>query len=261
LRVPLSVRSVPAVAFRAWLTPPPIGERTVARDRKLTADLDSFRVGDVAGFETGSGPLVLALHGWGGRPAQMTALAHSLADEGYRVVVPELPGRAGGEPTDIKQTAAAVRAVVEELGMPEVVVAHSFAAMVARLAFWVEAPRSMVLFAPALDVHDALDVFGDRLGLLPWARRGLGRRLESWDREMWPTVSGLRPDQFPDTAMIIFHDPDDQETPFSRSAELAALRPATTLRVCEGVGHSRILADSSVLGHLTASVRQRTTSR
>jgi hypothetical protein len=47
--------------------------------------------------------------------------------------------------------------------------------------------------------------------------------------------------------MTLFHDPDDVETSFARSAELAALRPDTTLRVVTGVGHNRILSDSDVV--------------
>ena len=225
------------------------------RDRDTIVDLPSFQVGDIACIEVGAGPLVLALHGWGGRPAQMVPPARALADAGYRVVIPELPGHAGDRATDIKQAAAAVREIVAKLGMPEIVLAHSFAAMVMRLAFEDEAPPTMVLFAPVLDVNDALSRFGDQLRLFPWARRGLRRRLEAWDPVMWPKVSGILPGQFPHTEIIVFHDPEDTETPFGRSAELTALRPGTDLRVVEGVGHTRILSDRSVLDALVRSTR------
>ncbi|HEU4321264.1 MAG TPA: alpha/beta fold hydrolase [Acidimicrobiia bacterium] len=247
MKVPFPIRAVPALTFRAWLTPPPIGEKTRARDRDTLAGLQSFRVGEIACIELGSGPLVLALHGWGGRPAQMVAPALALAGVGYRVVIPELPGHAGGGPTDIKQAAAAVRKLVSELGMPDIVIAHSFASMVMRLAFEEEAPPTIALFAPALDVNDALSRFGDKLGLFSWSRRGLRRRLEAWDPAMWPKVSGILPEQFPDTELYVIHDPADDEAPFGRSAELAALRPGTMLKVVTDVGHTRILDDPEVL--------------
>ena len=103
------------------------------------------------------------------------------------------------------------------------------------------------MVAPALDVRDALEVFGDRASLLPWARRGLRNRLERWDPDLWPTLAQLQLDQFPGSRMLIVHDPDDPDTPFRRSAELAAIRPVTTLHVTRGVGHSRILADPGVV--------------
>lgn len=255
MKIPVSVRAIPALTFRAWLTPPPLGAKTGLRDQAATADLPSFLSGDVTGFEVGSGPLVLALHGWGGRPAQMAALARAVAGSGFRVVVPELPGHAGGPLTDIKKASAAVRTVVDEIGMPEVVIGHSFASMVMRLAFADHTPPALVLMAPALDVNDALDVFGRRLGLYPWAQRGLEKRLRAWDPSIWPTMSGLLPGQFPGTEILIVHDPADEDTPFARSAELAATRPGTSIVVLEGAGHSRILSDPVAIERVTAFAR------
>ena len=247
MKVAFPVRAIPALTWRAWLTPPPIGAKTLLRDRETVADLESFRICDIACFEVGTGPLVLALHGWGGRPAQMVTLARALAAVGYRVVIPELPGHAGGDSTDVKQAAAAIRVLIEELGMPDVVLAHSFGSIVIRLAFEDDAPATIALFAPALDVQDALARFGEQLRLFPWAREGLRRRLEAWDAAIWPKVSSLQPGQFPGSRILLFHDPKDEDTPFARSAELAALRPDTSLEVLEGVGHARVLSDPQVL--------------
>lgn len=247
MKVPLPVRAIPALSFRAWLTPPPIGSRTLAHDNETLSGLQPFRVGEVAGFELGSGPLILALHGWGGRPAQMIALARAVADTGYRVMIPELPGRAGGEMTDIKQASASVSSLIEEVGQPVAVVGHSFAALVMRLALAETAPPSVVLLAPALDVTDALEVFGDKLRLFPWSRRGLRNRLEAWDTALWPMVASVYPDQMPGAEILIVHDPDDDETAFGRATELAALRPDTELVLASGSGHNGILTDDRVL--------------
>lgn len=248
MTVPLPVRAVPGLARRAWFTPPPVGASTIERDRESVSGLQSFRAGDVSGFEVGTGHLVLALHGWGGRPAQMTALARHIADRGHRVLVPELPGHAGGEPTDIKKSAEAIGRLIDSQGQPVAIVAHSFAALVIRLAFRDRpAPARVVLVAPALDVNDALDVFGERLGLFGWTRRGLKRYLETWDPQLWPSISSLQPEQLSGAEIDIFHDPADDEARFARAAELAALRPETTLHIVNGVGHNRILRDSDVV--------------
>jgi hypothetical protein len=218
-----------------------------------TTDFISFRAGDVTGFEVGSGPLTLALHGWGGRPAQMAALARALAASGRRVVIPELPGKAGGERTDIVVAAESVAAVVESEGTPDLVVAHSFAALVARLAFSDAVPSTAVFLAPALDVNDIMGVFVSQLRLLPWAERGLRRHLEKWDPALWPSLSNLQPDQLEGTRLLIFHDPADDETPFHRSAALAAMRPGTELVVVEGLGHNRLLNDPGTIGQVVAA--------
>jgi pimeloyl-ACP methyl ester carboxylesterase len=258
MRVSLPVRVVPSLAFRAWLTPPPLAVSTAARDREAARGLTPVHFGGVPGYETGAGPVVIAAHGWGGRPAQMTAIARRFADEGYRVIIPELPGHAGGPATDIKQVAAALRNVIDDVGWPEAVVAHSFAAMVMRLAFDGEAPRRVVLVAPALDVGDALGVFADRLQLYPWARRGLRNRLEGWDPSLWPMMSTVSPEQLPGAKILIVHDPEDTDTPFTRSAELAAIRSDTDIFPVEGPGHSRILSDEMTLEAVTSFVNSAT---
>lgn len=43
------------------------------------------------------GPKILALHGWNGRASMMRKLVMALADLGYRVVVPDLPGHGKSE--------------------------------------------------------------------------------------------------------------------------------------------------------------------
>lgn len=260
MKVPLPVRAIPSLAFRAWLTPPPLGSVTASRDRASVADLTQVFFGGVPGYETGSGPVALAVHGWGGRAAQMAPIARRLADAGYRVIVPDLPGRASGPETDIKQVAAALQAVIDDVGTPELVVGHSFASMVLRLVFRETAPDQVVLVAPALDVNDALEVFGNRLGLLPWARTGLRRRLESWDPALWPTLSHLHPMQLPGAEVLIVHDPDDEETPFARSAELAAIRPGTSIVAVDGAGHSRILSNPEALDQIVSHVTERAVS-
>lgn len=255
MRIPFPVRVIPSLTFRAWLTPPPLGRSISARDREEVADLSRCHFGGVPGFEAGEGDLVLAIHGWGGRGAQMAPMARHLAANGFRVVAPTLPGSAGGEVTDVLKAADALRAVIDDLGQPVAVVGHSFASMVLRVAFSRSgsAPSRMVLIAPALDVHDALDVFSDRLRLLPWARRGLYRRLQAWNPALWPLLSSSPADQFEGAEMLIVHDPDDPDTPFLRSAELTARRPGTTLVPVTG-GHSRILSQPEVLTTITTFI-------
>lgn len=256
MKIPFPVRAVPFLTFRAWLTPPPVGSKTMARDRDALADVDLVSIGGVETYEVGTGPLVVAVHGWGGRPAQMLPLARRLASDGHRVVIPVLPGHAGGEATDIKQAASAIHAVIDEIGEPEVIVAHSFAAMVLRLAFPEDGPDGVALIAPALNVTDALDVFGDKLRLFPWSRRGLRARLKAWDPTLWPVVSTTNPDVLVGSEMLILHDPDDREASFARSAELAALRPRVTLVPVDGAGHNGILADQAVHDRIANFVRK-----
>lgn len=261
MKVPLAVRAIPGYTFRAWFTPPPYGSGARRRDAGAITDATRVEIAGHSGFAVGSGPLVLAVHGWGGRSAQMVPLAHHLAQAGYRVVAVDLPGHAGGPPTDVKEAAAALRSVAAETGAPAVVIGHSFASMVVRLAFADDPPPVVVLLAPLVRVRDGLEVFADRLRLFPWAQRGLAARLEAWDPEVWPMVFEIRPEQLPGADVLILHDPGDGETPFASAAELAARRPGTEIVAVDGAGHSGILADPVALDVMAAYLAERTSVR
>lgn len=145
------------------------------------------------------------------------------------MVAVDLPGHAGGEKTDIKVTAAAVRRLVDVLGPPAAVVGHSFAGAVLRLAFPEQTPPAVVMLAPMLKVSDAIGVFARRARLLPWTHRGLRRALVRWDPVVFGLLDQVLPGQLPGADILIIHDPKDTETPFLSAARLAARRPATTI--------------------------------
>jgi hypothetical protein len=257
MKVPLAVRVLPGATWKAWLTPPPLGTRTRLRDDATTRPHRRIQVADFEALEIGDGPVVVAVHGWGGRPAQMVPLAARLAAAGFRVVIPTLPGHAGGQSTDVKQAALAIRAVVGELDPPAAVVGHSFAGITLRLAFLESAPPLVVLLAPLVHVRDAVSVFATRLRVMPWARRGLLRRLVRWDRSLWPIVDGPGTDQYPGAELLVLHDPDDPETPFAASAAMAIRRPRTEIAPISGVGHAGILSEDSVVEAVAAFVNAR----
>lgn len=259
VKVPWALRALPPVAYRAWFTPPPLGRRAAAADRTATEGVEAITIPgtELEAFEIGSGPLVLALHGWGGRAAQMIPLARRLADDAFHVVAIDLPGRAGGTTTDIEEVAAAIREAIESLGRPYAMVTHSFGAMTARLAMGAEDPPLVVMLAPALTVADVLETFGERARLLPWTRASLHRRLWSWGEGMVPAFEASFPDQLPGAEILIVHDPDDDDTPFGRSAELAASHPSARLVSAPGVGHHGILVDDTVHEAVAAFLSRR----
>lgn len=239
------------LAYRAWFTPPPVPSKASTADlsglRRFSLDLPGGRR---TGFELGEGPLVLALHGWGGRSAQFADLSRMLSRDGYRVVVPDLPGGAGGARSDAKQVATVVDELVAAIGHPAAVVAHSFGALGARLAFESDPPTKVVMFAPMLTVADSLDGFADRLRLSPRVRRGLMNRLRRWDPVLFDRIASVDVDQFTGARMLLLHDPDDTWASFAASAELAVLRPGTDLVPLPGSGHNRILRDPEALAQV-----------
>lgn len=253
MNIPLYIRLLPAAAFRAWFTPPPRTPRLEAAEGVERSEIETER-GTITALDVGEGPVVLALHGWGGIADQMAPIGRRLAGDGYRVIAPDLPGRAGSEPTDLFEFVATVRALVQETGRPYGLVAHSFAALSLRLLGDLDGanPPPAAMVAPALSVVDSLATFSRRLRLAPWTEAGLRRRLQEWNPAVFEQLAGPHPEQLGEAEVLIVHDPADNQTPFSTAATLTALRPRTRLVPVEGGGHNGILAHPETLDAVSA---------
>ena len=100
-------------------------------------------------------PVVLLVHGWGGRAEQMAPLAKALADMNYQAVAINVTGhgRSGGDRTGWSHFVNDVAALAHELRAPlHASVGHSaggLAAMVARWRGLVQASRYVCIAAPS----------------------------------------------------------------------------------------------------------------
>ena len=271
MRVPLPVRVIPAMAARAWFTPPPLSERrrqlwdqTLERTEAITIDFDGKPLN---GFRYGDGPLVLLVHGWGGRAAQMGQLARSVADRGFTVIAIDFPGHGDQkwDTSDVFQMSSALNQLVAQFGDPQAVVAHSLGAMAVVYAFRGAMPERVVLLAPMLDINEALDTFASRARLMPWTAASLEKKLRRFCGDSWAIFAAGTDTDFGDAEVLVVHDPDDPDTRFESSAVLAAVRDRTSLVVANSRGHNGVLADGDLAGAvgrflLGASVRSQRVS-
>ena len=253
VRVPLPVRLVPSIAERAWFTPPRPSDRTRTKDAHALESVEQISVNVEGrarpGFVTGEGPLLILVHGWGGRAAQMLDLAHAAARNGYRAVAIDAPGHNTDDQrtSDGFQIAAGLEAVEARFGAPEAVIAHSLGAMATVMAFGERPPRISVWLAPMLDVRDSLRVFSQRARLAPWTARSLRWRVERFIGEWWPALTAGAKTDLPGTKLLIVHDPADPDVDFDLSAAMADRRPNTRLVEAPGAGHNLLLRDPDVI--------------
>ena len=81
------IRQMPAREGTTPLHPAPEGQFVRHRGKRV----------HIAFHGPEDGPKVLALHGWNGRASMLRKLVTALADQGFRVVVPDLPGHGQSE--------------------------------------------------------------------------------------------------------------------------------------------------------------------
>ena len=177
---------------------------------------------DLEGFTLGGGAPVLLLHGWGGAGSDMGPLAASVAEAGYRAVVPDLPGHGSdrGSYADVFRTAAAVDAVASLDGIPGAVVAHSFGAVVTFASFPQGGPERVVLVAPAIEGARFLETFRAQVGL---SDKAFARFYDRFRRFAGPHLMDVLAGKgdVPGADMLILHDPEDDRTPFDAAATYA----------------------------------------
>lgn len=208
-------------------------------------------------------PVVLLLHGWGGHAGQMRELASTLAAQGLRPVLVDLPahGHSRGWTSNLPQFARAIDYLVARLRQHghEVhgVVAHSLAAnaLAYSASRGLAVPR-LALLAPPASPHEYTRLFAHVFGLSEATRANLQRRVEAREgvlmRQFEPAATGPRIA----AATLVVHDREDRINPFADGcafqAEIAGARMLDT----QGLGHTRLLRSPEVLAAVAAHMAQ-----
>lgn len=251
----LAPRAAARRAADVWFTvprrplPPTPSEPAGARTRIVeTAS------GPIVSRAWGHGPCVYFMHGWAGAGDQVHGFVGPLVANGLSVVTFDAPGH-GGTPigprghTHAVEMGRTLADVVAAHGPAHGVVAHSLGAVATVIAIrrgWLR-PDRLVLLAPVTHVGPQLDRFAAALGLARTARRHLGtevRRHTGLAIEDFG-ISGREP-RLVRASLLAVHDRQDGFAPSSDTEALVGTWPQARMVHTDGLGHVRLLADSSV---------------
>jgi hypothetical protein len=112
------------------------------------------------------------------------------------------------------------------------------------------------LIAPNAIVDDAVVRFSRYLGLDDSDRAALEHRLAERTGVDPSTLTLHSLTCHRDSALLVVHDHDDHEVPFSQGAQHAAAWPNAQLRETHELGHRRILRDGDVIAATVAFARE-----
>ncbi len=254
----LAPRTAVDQAARLFSTPPRF-EHT-ARERELLALGTGYavdtRYGPLAAWRFGRAdrPIVLLVHGWGGRGAQLRAFVPVLVDAGYQVVIFDHVGHGYSEPREstLVHFIAGIDAVVadaEGRGAKVVgVIGHSLGAAAA--GSWLNRTRRemrAVLIAPPTSVERYSGFFARKLGIPEPVRRAMQERFERslgqhWSQfELPQAVADVR------AQALVIHDAGDREVAQAGGIALARAWPGARFSATRGLGHRMILRDATVV--------------
>lgn len=211
--------------------------------------------GGIAAFEWGpqAGPLVVLVHGWSGRGTQMGAFAGPLIQRGYRVVALDGPahGSSEGEKTNVGDYARFLIRAQKELGPYKAIIAHSFGAGCSVLATsWGLQVGKLVLVAGPSHYEIVVRNYLDIIKISPSAQKyffqSLAKKVGMPAKDLNVGNIGSKLN----TPALVVHDTDDKEVPYVAALEIQKAWPHSKLLTTTGLGHRRILKDTSVVNQV-----------
>jgi pimeloyl-ACP methyl ester carboxylesterase len=245
------------VACRRWFAPQRL--RLPPRERVWinSAERDYVTSPDnalVAVYRWGrKGPRILLMHGWNSRATQLCSFIEPLRQAGYQVIAFDAPahGRSPGQRTDLIEIAHALRAVSVRYGPFEGIVAHSFGVAAATYALrhlGVTAHRVVGISSPGRMPY-LFNRFCELLGLPSRAREAFEARvMERFGRDVWEQLSPEANVELLDNVpALLIHDNQDNEVTPGQAEILHQAWPGSHLLRTDGLGHLKILRDSSVI--------------
>lgn len=196
------------------------------------------------------GPLVLALHGWRGRPTQFRPLAAALLERGFRTVAVDAPGhgRSAGDRATPRILGELLIEAARIAGPVHAVVGHSFggAAIGAALAIGFTASRMVIVSSPTR-VSRMPIAYAGQLCLPPRAMRWLERLLDEHSGRPSAELDLVAAGAGCGIPALLVHDRGDAVIPYEEAEWLAAAWPALRIMTTTSLGHRDILANREVI--------------
>lgn len=243
------------LARRLMMRPAQNPPRAWERDATATAEPVTFRFG-LAGLRWGTrGPVVLALHGWRGRPTQFARFAAPIVASGRQLVALEAPahGRSPGAESNVVLFAQALHEAAADLRSLEAVIGHSMGGGAAMLAVAEGLPveRAVVIGAPAA-LTRVLDRYAEAIALPEPARRAFFANVDRHVGVPAASIDSAALGHRLDLPGLVVHDRDDDVVPFAEGEALARDWRGAEFLATEGLGHRQVLADPAVIARVVS---------
>ena len=232
---------------REFMTPHTAPPRDWELPMLAQAERITLRFG-LSALRRGSGPAVLLMHGWEGRPTQFAELIKALVNAGYGVVALDAPahGLSPGREANVVLFARALLEAASELPPLKAVIGHSMGGASALLATQLGLrTEALVSIAAPSRILTMLRRFSRYMGLPRQARAHFVRLVEE--------KAGIPAGQLDsahyqlDFPGLVVHAADDPMVPFSEAEAIHQSWFDSRLLRLERGGHQRVLADPQVV--------------
>ena len=225
---------------------------------KFTVDVNGKRI---QCFSWGQGKkVVVVIHGWAGRATQFRRFLKPLNAAGYRVVGFDGPahGQSEGKRTDIREFEEVLKKLIDKVGMPEAILAHSFGGGVALYAAMNGLPVKKLINIASPTIGD--EIIGNYIKAIggssktkaffkAYIQKKMGKPFDAFTSLFFVQNLSRKID------LMLVHDENDKEVGIQHPLALLEVYPSATLYRTSGLGHSRILKDDGVIQRCVTFIR------
>ncbi len=198
----------------------------------------------------GAGPVVVLVHGWGGRAGRFAAFVQPLVARGHTVVTYDGPGHGASEGrlSSMPELARALAAVAAEVGPVHGLIAHSLGGAATSLALRDGlVARRVALLAPVADPGVFAEAFAASMGVRPSTIEALRRNSERRIRFRWADLNVPAMVARLSVPVLVVHDENDDVVPIHDGRAVAAAWRGAELVVTKGLGHRGVLRDPATV--------------
>ena len=211
-------------------------------------------------YEMGEGPVVLLVHGWGGRASQMGKIAQSLADNGYKAISFDgfAHGESPGTQTTALEFAAIIRHIQQRVGSFQAIIGHSLGGMAAGIAIsaGVKADRLITIGSPTSItriIEDFCTIINGGQKIADY----LNYFLQGYAACPLDTFSLAQIGKNLQLPGLIIHDKQDKEVAYDQAIALDKSWENGRLLLTERLGHARILRDETLIEQIMNFIKNK----
>ena len=211
---------------------------------------------DIQCYEIGnpSGKLVLLVHGWESNAASMSAIGLKLAEEGYHVILFNLPahGFSKLKKANIKMCKEVFLEVINHINpkQPFSVVSHSFGSAVTSYALSKTTHQvdQLIFLTTPNSITKIFEDYSNFIGINETAHRQLCNRAENILHEPLEQIRvDLLGDRIRYNQLLLIHSAEDKILPKTNSIDVYNQWSRSELKLLEDIGHYKMLWDDEVI--------------
>ncbi|MFL9838442.1 alpha/beta hydrolase [Flavobacterium sp. ST-75] len=197
---------------------------------------------------------VLLVHGWSGRGTQLQSIAEKLVKKGYSTVSFDAPGhgKAPGKTSDMTEFIAAILELEKQYGPFTYAVGHSLGGMSVLNAIkqGLKVDKAVIIGSGDI-IEDIMNNFIKELGMNIGTGKLMMKLFEKKFGETINSYSAYIAAQAVTVPVLVIHDEDDTDVPVTAAHHIHKYLANSQLMITQGLGHRKILGDSTVIKTLT----------